>query len=128
VSIVGIDFEPSLRGRVPAVEDGPDLEAAVTAAEGKRLLFGAVAGVALDTDRHRAMVLSISDVYRPPASRVKFRRHSMSAARFLMILGAATPVAPFSHAVEVDGWMVLTGQMPTDPNDDAAPLPAGVEA
>jgi 2-iminobutanoate/2-iminopropanoate deaminase len=52
----------------------------------------------------------------------------MSAARFLMILGAATPVAPFSHAVEVDGWMVLTGQMPTDPNDDAAPLPAGVEA
>ena len=52
----------------------------------------------------------------------------MSAARFLMIPGAPTPVAPFSHAVEVDGWMFLTGQMPTDPNDDAAPLPAGVEA
>jgi reactive intermediate/imine deaminase len=52
----------------------------------------------------------------------------MSAARFLMIPGAPTLVAPFSHAVEVDGWMFLTGQMPTDPNDDAAPLPAGVEA
>ena len=52
----------------------------------------------------------------------------MSAARFLMIPGAPTPVAPFSHAVDVDGWVFLTGQMPTDPNYDAAPLPAGVEA
>ena len=52
----------------------------------------------------------------------------MSAARFLMIPGAPTPVAPFSHAVEVDGWVFLTGQMPTYPNDDGAPLPAGVEA
>ena len=41
---------------------------------------------------------------------------------------AATPVAPFSHAVEWDGWIQLTGQMPTDPNDDAAPLVDGVEA
>ena len=52
----------------------------------------------------------------------------MSAARFMMIPGAPAPVAPFSHAVEVDGWMFLTGQMPTDPNDDGAPLPAGIEA
>jgi len=52
----------------------------------------------------------------------------MSAARFLMIPGAPTPVAPFSHAVEVDGWVFLTGQMPTYPKDDGAPLPAGVEA
>ena len=29
-----------------------------------------------------------------------------------MIPGAPTPVAPFSHAVEVDGWVFLTGQMP----------------
>jgi reactive intermediate/imine deaminase len=41
---------------------------------------------------------------------------------------AATPVAPFSHAVEWDGWVQLTGQMPTDPNDDTAPLADGVEA
>lgn len=43
---------------------------------------------------------------------------------------AAAPahVAPFSHAVECDGWVQLTGQMPTDPDDDAKPLPDGVEA
>jgi reactive intermediate/imine deaminase len=46
----------------------------------------------------------------------------------MMIPGAPTPVAPFSHAVDVDGWVFLTGQMPTDPKDDGAPLPAGVEA
>ena len=52
----------------------------------------------------------------------------MSAARFMMIPGAPVPVAPFSHAVEVDGWVFLTGQMPTDPSNDRAPLPAGIEA
>jgi reactive intermediate/imine deaminase len=52
----------------------------------------------------------------------------MNAARFLMVPGAPTPVAPFSHAVEVDGWVFLTGQMPTDPKNDGAPLPAGIEA
>lgn len=45
-----------------------------------------------------------------------------------MIQGAPSPVAPFSHAVEVDGWVFLTGQMPTDPEDDDAPLPEGVAA
>jgi len=48
--------------------------------------------------------------------------------RFLMIPGAPTPVGPFSHLVEVDGWAFVTGQMPTDPRDDSAPLPAGIEA
>jgi reactive intermediate/imine deaminase len=48
--------------------------------------------------------------------------------RFVMVPGAPTPVAPFSHAVEVDGWVFLTGQMPTDPEDRAAPLPVGIEA
>lgn len=52
----------------------------------------------------------------------------MSAARFMMVPGAPTPVAPFSHAVEVDGWVFLTGQMPTEPSDDNAPLPVGVQA
>ena len=41
---------------------------------------------------------------------------------------APTHVAPFSHAVEVDGWIQLTGQMPTDPDNDSAPLPEGVQA
>ena len=38
------------------------------------------------------------------------------------------PVAPFSHAVESDGWVILTGQMPTDPEAPDAPLPEGVVA
>ncbi|MEL7115340.1 MAG: RidA family protein [Pseudomonadota bacterium] len=38
------------------------------------------------------------------------------------------PVAPFSHAVEADGWVILTGQMPTDPDAPDAPLPEGIEA
>ena len=41
---------------------------------------------------------------------------------------APTHVAPFSHAVELDGWIQLTGQMPTMPDDDSASLPNGVEA
>ena len=52
----------------------------------------------------------------------------MSEPLFHMIAGAPTPVAPFSHAVEADGWVFLTGQMPTSPDDDSAPLPDGIEA
>jgi reactive intermediate/imine deaminase len=52
----------------------------------------------------------------------------MSVAHFMMIADAPAPVGPFSHAVEVDGWAFLTGQMPTDPDDDRAPLPVGIEA
>jgi reactive intermediate/imine deaminase len=40
---------------------------------------------------------------------------------------APTHVAPFSHAVECDGWIQLTGQMPTDPNDDGQPLAVGID-
>jgi 2-iminobutanoate/2-iminopropanoate deaminase len=47
---------------------------------------------------------------------------------FLMVAGAPTPVAPFSHATASDGWLFVTGQMPTDPADDSAPLPDGIEA
>jgi 2-iminobutanoate/2-iminopropanoate deaminase len=47
---------------------------------------------------------------------------------FLMVADAPTPVAPFSHATAADGWLFVTGQMPTDPTDDGAPLPEGVEA
>jgi 2-iminobutanoate/2-iminopropanoate deaminase len=38
------------------------------------------------------------------------------------------PVAPFSHAVEADGFIFVTGQMPTDPAAPDAPLPRGVKA
>jgi reactive intermediate/imine deaminase len=47
---------------------------------------------------------------------------------FLMVPGAPAPVAPFSHATAADGWIFVTGQMPTDPADDNAPLPEGIEA
>jgi reactive intermediate/imine deaminase len=52
----------------------------------------------------------------------------MSAPQFHLLNDAPTPVAPFSHAVESDGWVLLTGQMPTDPDDDGGPLPEGVAA
>jgi len=51
-SVIGIDFEPALGGSEPAVDDGADLDAALTAPERKRLLFGAVARVTFDTDGH----------------------------------------------------------------------------
>lgn len=51
-----------------------------------------------------------------------------SEPRFLMVPGAPRPVAPFSHLVEVDGWVFVTGQMPTDAADPDAPLPDGIEA
>lgn len=47
---------------------------------------------------------------------------------FVMIADGPRPVAPFSHAVEDDGWVILTGQMPTDPQAPDAPLPEGIEA
>lgn len=47
---------------------------------------------------------------------------------FHMIGGGPRPVAPFSHAVETDGWVFLTGQMPTDPAAPDAPLQEGIEA
>jgi 2-iminobutanoate/2-iminopropanoate deaminase len=51
----------------------------------------------------------------------------MSAPLFFMASGAPTPVAPFSHAVEVDGWIFVTGQMPTWPDEDSRPLPPDIE-
>lgn len=45
-----------------------------------------------------------------------------------MIASGPRPVAPFSHAVEADGWVFVTGQMPTNPAAPDAPLPEGIEA
>ena len=52
----------------------------------------------------------------------------MSDMLYHMISSGPRPVAPFSHAVESDGWVFITGQMPTDPDAPDAPLPAGIEA
>ncbi|WP_200896908.1 RidA family protein [Devosia soli] len=45
-----------------------------------------------------------------------------------MIASGPRPVAPFSHATEVNGFVFVTGQMPTDPTAPDAPLPEGIEA
>ena len=45
-----------------------------------------------------------------------------------MVASGPRPVAPFSHAVEADGFVFVTGQMPTDPAAPDAPLPDGIEA
>ena len=52
----------------------------------------------------------------------------MPLPEFHMISGAPQPVAPFSHAAEANGWVFLTGQMPTFPEDPSKPLPDGIEA
>jgi len=45
-----------------------------------------------------------------------------------LIPTAPKPVAPCSHVVEPDGWLFVTGQLATDPDDDSLPLPKGIEA
>ena len=52
----------------------------------------------------------------------------MSDILFHMIPDAPKPVAPYSHAVECDGWLFVTGQLATDPDDDSLPVPDGIEA
>lgn len=52
----------------------------------------------------------------------------MSELQYHLISSGPRPVAPFSHAVETDGWVFVTGQMPTDPKAPDAPLPEGIEA
>lgn len=47
--------------------------------------------------------------------------------QFHMISGGPKPVAPFSHAVETDGFVFVTGQMPDTPEAPGV-LPDGIEA
>src|SRR5262245_7623384 len=52
----------------------------------------------------------------------------MTLPTFHMIRGAPDPVAPFSHAVEQDGWVFVTGQMPFTGTAIDTPYPEGIEA
>ena len=52
----------------------------------------------------------------------------MTSPIFHMIPGAPKPVAPYSHVVEQDGWLFVTGQLATDPDDDSLLLPEGIVA
>jgi len=47
---------------------------------------------------------------------------------FHHVSGAPDAVAPFSHAVEADGWVFLTGQMPFTGTSVDEPYPEGIEA
>lgn len=51
----------------------------------------------------------------------------MSDLLFHMISGAPEPVAPFSHAVEADGWVFLTGQMPFEGTSNRSSYPVTIE-
>jgi 2-iminobutanoate/2-iminopropanoate deaminase len=50
--------------------------------------------------------------------------------RYLVVPNAAPAPksARYSHAVEVDGLLFVTGQLPVDPANPEGPLPQGIEA
>jgi 2-iminobutanoate/2-iminopropanoate deaminase len=52
---------------------------------------------------------------------------SDNAVLFHIIAGGPKPVAPFSHAVESDGFVFVTGQMPDSPEAPGR-LPEGIVA
>ena len=74
-------------------------------------------------------VIAADDMLWPALKAISdFEGNCSMLPQFHMIATCPRPVAPFSHATEIDGWVFVTGQMPTDPAAPDAPLPAGVEA
>ena len=89
VPVIGIDFEPALRRRKPAINDSAHFEAPRTEPERAGLLLSSVAGVTLDTNRHGTMIRlklgkvgpgkkGLSDRERPGAN----QRAAASSQRF----------------------------------------------
>src|SRR5258706_980024 len=52
--VIGVDFEPALRWCKPAIDNATHRKSALAEPESERLLFTAMAGVALHTNRHGA--------------------------------------------------------------------------
>ena len=52
----------------------------------------------------------------------------MATPIFHLLEGAPQPVAPYSHAVELDGWLFLAGQLATDMVYDPSRIPDDIEA
>jgi 2-iminobutanoate/2-iminopropanoate deaminase len=53
----------------------------------------------------------------------------MTVRRIVSPRAAPSPAsARYSHAVEANGTLYVTGQLPVDPDDPAAPLPDGIVA
>ena len=48
--------------------------------------------------------------------------------QYHLISGAPDPVAPFSHAVEADGWVHITGQRPFSGTSIHEPYPIDIAA
>ena len=51
----------------------------------------------------------------------------MSEIMFHLVGDAPDPVAPFSHAVEADGWVFVTGQMPFTTVSNTSAFPESIE-
>ncbi|MCE2494113.1 MAG: hypothetical protein J4F40_16180 [Alphaproteobacteria bacterium] len=52
---------------------------------------------------------------------------AINPAEFPKLGEAPASVAPYGHAVEVDGWLFVTGHPRIDPADNDAPLLSGIE-
>ena len=52
----------------------------------------------------------------------------MSKPVFHLVSGAPAPVAPYSHAVEAEGWLFLAGQIASDLDFEPESLPEGIDA
>lgn len=52
----------------------------------------------------------------------------MDGIKHHFVDAAAPPASPYHHATEADGWLYVTGQLPTDPKDPTAPLPDDIQA
>jgi 2-iminobutanoate/2-iminopropanoate deaminase len=63
----------------------------------------------------------------PSVAVMNLEQSGLRTMQFHMIAGGPRPVAPFSHAVEVDGFVFVTGQMPDTPETPGV-LPEGIEA
>lgn len=53
---------------------------------------------------------------------------SVKVHHFVADAAPPPPSSLYAHAVEAEGWLYVTGQLPTDPDDPAAPLREGIEA
>ena len=51
----------------------------------------------------------------------------MSEIMFHLVGDAPDPVAPFSHAVEADGWVFVTGQLPFTTVSNTSAFPESIE-
>ena len=76
--------------------------------------------------RRRASQRSAPAVSTMPQAR-QHGTLTMSDLLFHMIGGAPDPVAPFSHAVEADGWVFVTGQMPFTTVSNTSAYPESIE-